>query len=357
VSPSPAPPVRAGTGVRPLRRDDLPAAAALVQRGFPGEARRPARALAAFLGSALLDQPWADPELPSLVAEDGDGRVVGFIAAHARRLRHGDRELRAAWCSHLIIDPDQPPAALGMRLLSGFMSGPQDVSLSDTPSDVVVRMWRAAGGRVDPLRSLAWSRVLHRRRWAARLATSTLARRRGSGLVPVRPIALELPPPPAPAEGVELEALTPALLAAQSEALAVPLRPAYDEPFATWLFGQLDERLGAGRVVARLVRRRGRAIGWFAYVRDPGGRGTVLEVAAGPRDMDAVTDALFAAAAADGTLVLTGRLEPHLHDAMRRHRCAIGRGRTAVAHAREPALLAELAGAGSLWTLLAGEWW
>jgi GNAT superfamily N-acetyltransferase len=353
-----APARRDAPAIRPLSREDLPAVAALVQRGFPSEARRPGGA-EAFLAATLLDHPWADADLPSLVAASDDGRIVGFIAVHARRLWHGDDDVRAAWCSHLVVDPDQRLTGLGFTLSTRFLSGPQDLSLSDTASDVVARTWRAVGGRVDPLRSLSWMRVLHRGRWAARLAVSAAARRRGSGLACVRPLPLELPArPPAP-DGVELEPLSAEALAIQAGAIAASarVRPAYDVPFAAWLFGRLEDQMGAGRVVRTLVRRRGRPVGWFVYVRDAGGRGTVLEIAAGQRDIDVVADALFAAVAADGTLVLTGRLEPHLHDVVRRQRCAIGPGPTAVAHARDAALLAELASGRSLVTRLAGEWW
>jgi hypothetical protein len=332
---------------------------ALVRKGFPGEARRPVSALAAFLEAMLLTHPWADPELPSLVAEGEDGRVVGFIASHARHMRHRDREVRAALCSHLVVDPAEPRAGVAMQLLSRFMAGPQDLSLSDTAIDLVGRMWRAAGGRVDPLRSLAWMRVLRRARWAVRLAALRLARRRPTGLAPVRPLPLELPAAPGRADACELATLDPAALAGLIDSIAAgaPLRPAYDEAFVTWLFQQLDEHLSPARVVRRSVRRRGRAVGWFVYALEPSGRATVLELGAAQRDVDPVADALFAAAHDDGAVLLTGRMEPHLRDAVRRHRCAIGPGLTAVAHSEDPALLADLASAGSLWTRLAGEWW
>jgi hypothetical protein len=312
-----------------------------------------------FLESLFFDHPWYDPDLPSLVAEDDDGRLQGFIGTHARRMRHRERDLWAAWCSHLVVNPDQAPTGLGMRLLTSFMSGPQELSLSDTASDVVLRMWRAAGGRVDPLRSLAWMRVLRRGRWAARLAAARLARRSRSGLVPVHPLALTFPGRPAPAAGLDLAMLTPDALAAQCRAVAgsVALCPCYDETFAQWLLQKAEQHLGPTRVVRRLVLRRGRAVGWFVYTSDPRGRARVLEVGARQRDVDAVTDALFATAAEDGALVLTGRVEPHLHDTLRRHHCVIGAGQTAVIHARDPWLLADLASPQSLWARLTGEWW
>jgi hypothetical protein len=246
-----------------------------------------------------------------------------------------------------------------MRLLTSFMSGAQELSLSDTASDVVVRMWRAAGGRVDPLRSLTWMRVLRRERWAARLAAAALARRSGCGLAPVRPLPLELPRAPDPAAGIELDSLGPAELARQAGGIGarVPLRPDYDDTFAAWLFESAGRQLHPARLEHRLVKRRGRAIGWFVYANEPSGRATLLELGGRERNVDGVADALFASALADGALVLTGRVEPHLHDALRRHRCSVGPGLTAVAHARDPELLCDLGSTDSLCSRLVGEWW
>src|SRR5689334_10989515 len=104
------------TDIRPLGAEDLPAVARLVQQGFANEAERPIAEVAAFLAATTLESPWHDPELPSLVAVDPEGEPIGFIAVHPRRMLLADRAVRAAWCSHLVVDQQRPGAGLGMQL-------------------------------------------------------------------------------------------------------------------------------------------------------------------------------------------------------------------------------------------------
>jgi hypothetical protein len=55
----------------------------VVTRGGSGE---PPAFLAPFLEPALLDQPWADPTIPSRVHVE-NGEIVGFTGANIRRMR------------------------------------------------------------------------------------------------------------------------------------------------------------------------------------------------------------------------------------------------------------------------------
>jgi predicted N-acetyltransferase YhbS len=351
---------RAGmSAIRPMRDEDLPAVAQLVAGGFPGFAAQSRPSQLAFLAATLRDQPWADSELPSLVAADDQDRVIGFVGCHARRLRLGDRAVRAACCSHLIVDPAHPPGALGARLLARFMAGPQELSYSDTANTIVARIWGLSGGHVDQLRRVTWMRVLRPRAWALRTAAATLAGPRAAErLLPVPALPRHLAPPELASEGVVTEPLTPQVLVDHLDALGrVGLRLDYDLAFVEWLFGMLDGRHRKGKVLRRLVRRRDRAIGWFVVALSPSGRADVLQVASAARDAQDVLGAAMGEARAAGALVLAGRVEPHLADAVRRAGAVMSFGPRPIAHAHDSTLLAELASERSLLTLLDGEWW
>jgi GNAT superfamily N-acetyltransferase len=346
--------------IRDLRREDLPAVGALLAREYSGAL--PAGREAEFFEDLLCDQPWADARVPSLVAVDGDGGIIGFVAAHARRLRIGGRDVSAACCSHLAVDERHRSTGAGAMLVSRFMAGPQDVGFSDTAIDVVARMWRAAGGLQDPVRSLAWMRVLRPAAWAARVVAGRLGSERlDAGLAPFHPLPLDRGRTRADeaVPGLEVELLTPALAVevADGPLSSLTLRAPYDEAWLGWLFGRLEAQHGADRVVRRLVRRRGRAIGWYVYVRRPSGAGAVLQVAAQGRDVDAVVAALFAGAREDRVVALTGRLEPHLVEPLRRHRCAVGFDARAVVHTNDAEVLTALQTPSSLLSRLDGEWW
>ena len=344
--------------IRAVERTDIPGVARLVQSRFPQDPT-PAEGMEEFWTNALFDQPWADPELPSLVGISDNGSVVGFIASHARRLRVGDRVVQAACSSHLSVDPDQPATAMGARLLARFMSGPQELSYSDTAIEVVARLWRAAGGRVDHTRSLHWMRVLRPGSWTGRMLVGQTVRRRvAAGLGPVRPLPLALGfrtredrLPTAPLTAQDLVALD----AAVSGWLRV--RTAWDEPFARWMLEAVERKVGRGRLVARVVSRGDTPIGWFVYTQGQSGAAMVLQVAGRKREIDAIVGELFATARDDGMILLKGRLEPHLLEPLRARGCAIGFGDRSVVHSRNDSLLHEIAASGALLSRLDGEWW
>ena len=59
--------------------------------------------------------------LPSLVATEEEEAMVGFIASRAHRLRLGNRDLRAACCSHLVVDPANDTAVLVALVTPGAL--------------------------------------------------------------------------------------------------------------------------------------------------------------------------------------------------------------------------------------------
>jgi hypothetical protein len=347
------------SAIRPMRDEDLPAVAQLVDAGFPGFASQSRASQLAFLAQTLRDQPWAEPELPSLVATGDDGRVVGFVGCHARRLRLGDRQIRAACCSHLIVDPGHRPAAMGARLLTRFMAGPQELSYSDTANTVVARIWGLAGGHVDQVRRVTWMRVLRPGGWALRTAAASVVAPQAAERLLAVPALPRHPAARVPAgDGISTEPLSAAGIVEHLDALGrVRLRLDYDMAFLTWLFAMLEGRRRGGEILCRLVRRRDRVIGWFVAVASPAGRTDVLQIACSARDAQEMLAALMTDARSQGALVLTGRLEPHLADAIRRSGAVLGFGPRPIAHAADPSLLVELASDRSLLSLLDGEWW
>ena len=91
--------------IRPLERDDIPALARLYQVVMRGGGETPAF-LAPFFERTLLDQPWADPTIPSLVYVE-DGEILGFIGSNIRRMRF-DGDL-------LILSTDVPKGGALVR--------------------------------------------------------------------------------------------------------------------------------------------------------------------------------------------------------------------------------------------------
>jgi hypothetical protein len=355
-----------GATIRPLERADLPSVAALFRETFEVGPRRTEPALAAFFERTLLDQPWADPEIPPLVAVDDRGRPVGFVAAEVRRMRLDGRMLRFVWAAHTAVAPEARRGAAGVLLMRRLLEGPQDASLGDSASPLMAEMWLRLGGRRIDLKAIHWVRVFRPASVAAHLVTPGRPRLRSGlrtlagrldGLIPPGARAALAPPPAAAAE----EPLTPALMLEHVPRVTrrLDLRPAYDEQFLEWLFRELRRVKGRGELVARLVRNeRSRPIGWYVYYLRPGWRSEVLQVAAsGERDLGSVLDHLLAHAYAHGSAAVRGRLEPGMLQAVTSRRCLLWyRGGTLV-HARDPGLLAAIESNRALITRFEGDPW
>src|SRR3954449_12669519 len=160
LKPAPAPLAHPTVAYRPLERGDLPAAAALFAAHLAPAARGRPGDVAAFLGRSLLDAPWADPEAPSLVAEDAGGRLLGFVGVQVRPARLGARRVRLAWPEHLVVGPDGRTRAVGVGLLREVVAGPQDATVADTASPIVERMLLRLGATRLELKAVHWVRVL-----------------------------------------------------------------------------------------------------------------------------------------------------------------------------------------------------
>jgi GNAT superfamily N-acetyltransferase len=351
--------------VRPLDAADIPAVAALFRTAMGPENPLSRPWLADFLRETLLDSPWMDPEIPSLVATD-DGAIIGFIGSNVRHMVVDGRRMRGACCAHLVVDESARSRAVGPQLLGRYMGGPQDLTFTDTATEVVARMWRSFGGRSDGQRSTGWMLVLRPGPWALAVGRARVQGRRAPGLatVPALPFHIggsrltghrepEAGPP------VETEPLSPALLLEHADAIlkGVRVHLAYDEQYLTWLLGRLDALYATSVVVRRLVRRGGRPVGWFIFVHDPGGPGRVLQVAARERDTDAVVEALVGDARERGVTVLTGRIEANLVEPLRRRWAVLGFDARSLVHAQDLKVLNALASGPALLTRLDGEWW
>ena len=307
------------TEIRPLAADDLPAVATACSTtllpdwgGGVG-----------FLRETVLEHPWADPEAPSLVRPLDDGRLIGFIGVQARRLRFGDRELSGVCCSHLVVDPDRRAGATGALLVGRLLGGPQALTWSDSASEVVARIWRTYKGELDHSRACDWMLVLRPGRWVGSWARAAARREElGREVIPVGVFPFHTfarrKQLGAPAE-VTGEDAGPAEVVEQLPDTGRPnsvCESITTSTICAHLFGLVRTRFG--ELVCRLVRHRGRPIGWYAYVsrRDQASR--VLHLGASTRHADAVLEELIDDARRRGSGAVAGRLEPHLDGALKR---------------------------------------
>jgi hypothetical protein len=345
--------------IRPFTEADVPLVVALLRAhmdGWPLDER-------ALVG-LMLDHPWADEELPSLVAVDERNKIVGFTGVQARRMRMDGRPIRGVCCTHAVVAPEARGDATGALLLGGVLSGPQDVTWADSATDAVAAVYRIHGGHIDFVRAADWMLVLRSMRWLRGIVSGAVRREPVSRrtFVPVGALPAQAAGPrllkrafPEPSPGVVGEDASPATIVAHLPAINKGLRVwvDHDEANLRHLFALVE--VFRRPLVSRLVRRRGRPIGWYAYLLRRGGTSRVLHLAALEREVDAVLGELVTHAHSLGSAALTGRAEPHLQSALSRRFAVLGYARQPTIRAKDPELAAALATGKSLLTRLEGE--
>jgi hypothetical protein len=259
----------------------------------------------------------------------------------------------------------------GARLMRSFLSGPQDISLSETANPVSENMWRKLRGTVLPAYSLEWVRILRPTAFAIDVAarSAPFVRLFHPAAVPLDgmirrfgPALLRLPKN-VPADDREISRIDLAALIADILA-KTPLHPAWSPGVLRQMLADASQKSRYGTFIARAVTaRNGAPIGAFLYHARPGRIAHVLQVVAVPGHAGTVLDRLFLHAEEFGAVALRGRTQPALLDALLTRHCFHVHRASSLVHARDTALLEPfLAGraffnglAGDSWTRLVGE--
>jgi len=349
--------------IRPFERSDAAEVARLydlvVRSGRPASPER----LASYFQRTLIDYPWADPEIPSLVQTDRD---VAFQGSHVRRASLDGRVVRLACAGQLVSHPDARSRGAGAMLLRAYLAGPQELTFTDGATDRMRDIWTRLGGRMAPLPCISWTKVLRPLGFSASRILGPTRRGPGAAAPALRAldaVATRLrafrPPPAQPA--LSSEPLTPGLVLEHLPAVArqVRLCPAYDEDYLRWMFEELAAVTARGRLIATLVRERagGRALGWYVYYLLPGGLSNVLQLASTPRDTQAVLDRLLHDAWTGGALAVRGRVEAPLLESLGRRGCLMHFTGEALIHGGDGELSDAILSGSSLLSRVDGEWW
>jgi hypothetical protein len=351
--------------VRPLTRREIPEIAELYRFVDNSDWRIPPAEVPAWLERTLFQDPWADPEIPTLVHVGDSGEISGFIASHVRRMQFDGEIIRLAAGGPLIVHPKDRSRAVGPRLWRRYLAGPQQLTTTDGASDEMRQIFELIGGQMLHPSSMAWARVFRPFSFAANrvLHFRPRAKEVGARIWPaldnVTAKAARYFASPS-GEGTTTEPLTPQLLLEHMPSVTRSLRlfPAYDEPYLTWLFGELHHNRTWGTPRARIVRDgSGRTLGWYVYFLLLREGCQVVHVAARDRHVGDVLDALFADAVQHGGAGLQGRVEPRLLAPLARRRCLFRFSSRSLVHSAHPDLLAVLAGGQALLTRLEGDWW
>jgi hypothetical protein len=351
--------------IRALRREDIPAIAGMFSRVFLKRTAAPSPKLTGYFDELLIPASGSDGEPRSRVFVDAAGTVRGFIGIWPRRMVLDGRTIEAAAAGALMVDDHAEHPTAGARLLRAFLSGPQDLSFSETANGVSQGMWERVGGKRLPTASLDWVRVLRpagfgiaaagrsfRPAWALRPVAAGI-----DLLIDKARLAPELPG--------EIAGFSDAEVSTEQMLQLIPqlsdsygLRPDWQSPDLSLLMAHAESKERYGELQRRLVYgRNGAPVACYLYHARPGDIARVLQVLALPGAAPAALTSLLRHAASLGCVAVRGRTDPAMFDTLVAHRCVFYHGSAMVLHARNKVLLDDVLRSRALLTGLAGESW
>lgn len=353
--------------IRPFVKDDIPQVADLHEKVFGCRERSAPPTLRAYFEEVFLNNPWYDDALPSLVYQEHNRKITGFMGVLPRRMSINGRPVQVAISTQLMVEP-HCNGLEALQLLETFFSGPQDLSLDDGADDIGRKLWLPFRGTTALLYSIHWTRPLR----PARYIMSILSKRK-----PLAPLAFIARPfcsgldafatrmPQShfrqSATSFSEEELTEETFLAYLPKLVRRrlLRPEYDEVSIRWLFDMAAQTNGHGNFQKVLVRNQKQEIaGWYIYYLNPGGISEVLQIVAKENSINDVLDRLFYHAWRKGVIALSGRLEPRFMQEFSDKYCLFNRGGSLMLmHSNKPELLQAIYRGDAFLTRLECEWW
>ncbi len=352
--------------IRPFAEGDLSPVALMFAKVFPEAEHAPQSDVREYIRAVFLKNPWYDPTLPSQVAQDADGTIIGFLGVVPRHMLWRGRRIRVVVSLNLMVAPERRASLAAIELLKTLFRGPQDLTLTDGAGEQGRAVWEGLGGETCVLHSLFWTRPVR----PARFLLSR-ARRRGWTALPfalASPVAglsdalamrlpgsrLRLAP-----RGRAVDATPAELIECQRRfSEGYSLRPDYDETSLAWVLARGTQLNGAGRLTTAIARNhRGDSIGAFVHSITDDGRCSVIQVIGHPGAFSEVLDVLLYDAWTKGATFVNGRLIPsHAQDLSDRYCLIDRRGPWMQIHSRHLEILQAINRGAVCLTRLDGEW-
>jgi hypothetical protein len=355
--------------ILPCTREHIPAVVELLTDGQARDDPDRHTELNRYWETIYFDNPWYDPELPSLVCEGAGGQVEGFYGAMPRPMVFNNRPVRAVAASNFWVRGEVRGAGnplIAIKLMKQFLDGPQDLSVANGAAWPSRKIWEACGGVAVPLYSFDWLRPIRPAGALLELADAMRDRttRRGlrriaeaADLVGFRLIQRYLPSKGA----YSLDQLDPRLAVEMiARAPGFELRPQYDAASFGWMLAMCQRSGVSNGARAAMVRGHPGSdeIGFFVYLEHKEKVGQIVQLIASPGHLATVLRAVIADASDRGIVLLRGEVDPTADlQAYRDTACLVNTGRWMLVHARQPALIEAFVRGRALFTSLDGERW
>jgi hypothetical protein len=353
--------------IRNFRPEDTQPVSQLFQKVFRHTNDPAPESLISYFNDIYLHNPWRDDKINSLVYER-DGIISGFLGAIPFPMSVNGKAVRAAISGNYMIDPEHPNPLAGVKILKTLLSGPQDVTYSDTATATARRIWNGLGSSTIEMFSMQWLKVLRPLQFALVMGARNtflfpfvslirpLTRVVDSSLSAISRSPFHIKETTLDAEDLSLDAFLNAIEQFSAHEI---LKPAYTKETLSWLLKKAEEKREFGRLKKIvLVNKLGNIQGWYLYYPNAGKLGHVLQLGANRHTVDAVLSHLFADACDEGSTALAGRIEPKFIQEFSSHQCLfMHRNSSLVVHSKNTEIVNALYCGEAFFTRLEGEWW
>ena len=356
--------------IRAFTADDVPQVADLHRRAFQ-VADHPTPELMGsyqiYLTQVYLENPCQQGAVASLVYEDKNGKVVGFLAAVPRRMSFNGEAIQGMIASQLVVDPETRGGA-GVKLVDALLAGSHDFTIADEANSDSRRIFEGLGGVTShvygmrwiyPLRPCQFGRFVANRKDSAPGFLSALSTPIALTLDKLAQWLLKFPNlPSAPSfAGEELVAET--LVGFLSEAgRKESIRSDHDGVSLNWALKRAGQLRRNGRLQKVLVKdEKGRIAGCYIYYLNPNGISEVIGLYANAGFAHHILEHLFEHAWRLGAIALSGRMQAGFSQAFSDKHCLLHCGPLWVMiHSRRPELVQAFNRGNAGFSRLDGEW-
>lgn len=118
------------------------------------------QALLGLFPELFFVNPFSDNEMPSLVYEMPDRKVVGFLGRNVRRMSYCGQTIRVVFGGNLIVHPEFRSGLAAARLVNTFMNSDHDLALADSANNISKDILQRMGYSVVPALNIHWRRPL-----------------------------------------------------------------------------------------------------------------------------------------------------------------------------------------------------
>jgi hypothetical protein len=355
--------------VRAFTEEHVRDAAGLYLKSMRGQNRPAPESLQDYFREIFFGNPWATPEIPSLVCLE-KGKLVGFMGVIPRSMQFRGRPIRMAVGTQFVVERDTYRGPAAFELVRHLFRGPQELTFTDGSGEAAAQVWTAAGARVARLYSFNWIRFLHPCQGALGFLD-----RSGGALPRLLKAASGMVAPPIdyllskalPGFGRSNSRYSARLVSADELLLSIqesrgrePLRPVYTPDQFNWLMSQAARATRNGQLRMMTVHSTGgEPAGSFVYYAKPHAAAYVLQIGWRRRDhFPEILRALLEDAWDQRASAVKGQAIPQFLTALSEQQCLFRQlDSSVVAYSTDPDILNSLLLGDAAISRLDGECW